>query len=583
MEIIETGAALYDAMKARGLHLRREYGRDNALLTQLCAALGCTGGLAKHLAQSEIDSETFLRAFLDVAAPFAQMFHEIWDYLATHLAPGAKQTLRIRFGFDTEGLDVDLEQFRLWAETARQVFRARRIDLWPNEALHKLHYMFRSRGDRDAARWPPYHPFADYALPDLEVALDPLDAVMGRIHRAFGSIVADASALDEDTRRRIGGAKPGVDPVDAAIGAGSFSLTDLIPAWGFLFDHHRRLSTEERADALAFFESEVAPLIEAAERAQWGPAIAPLDLLEMPFWRYRWHTYEIWATVESLRGLEAYRPQLQVVDGRTGFDSTSPMMIAALDAIDAPDAGVWVQLETPFRRGRRRAIRPDLSICYDADGVAESRAVVVEFKQRLSDRDGHFDEVGTSYSLGAPRAGGVLLVNYDTPALTPVVPPNVRYREGLRPGAPAVRAAVRDDLAWAMDAAGLRPHAHLAVALLDVSGSMRAAYERQDIEVLSRQLGRIPWLVVERFADGLVPEENRGQRTGSRGTDLETALGDLFAKRGRPDILLVVSDGQYRRDAASLSQIPHHRRVEVDDLADGIAWVLQGGRRKEMA
>ena len=96
--------------------------------------------------------------------------------------------------------------------------------------------------------------------------------------------------------------------------------------------------------------------------------------------------------------------RVEVVEGRTGFDSTNPMMVAALDVVDRPDAGVWVQLQTDFKRGKRQAIRPDLSICYDATGTIESRAVVVEFKQRLGDRDGHFDEVGTSYSLGSPEA-----------------------------------------------------------------------------------------------------------------------------------------------------------------------------------
>ena len=579
MEPITTGAALYEAIKARGLHLRHGYGRDNVLLAELCAALGCKRGLAKHLAETGIDSETFLRAFLDVAAPFAEMFQEIWAYLATHLAPGAKETLRVRFGFDTDGIELDLEQFRLWAETARALFRARSVTLWPQSALLALHQMFTTRAPRSARRWPAYHPFDAYSLPAFSGGDEPLDRVMARIHDVFGAIVVQAGDLDDATRRRIGGGKPGLDPLDAAIGHASFALTDLIPAWGHYFETYGQLSQAERAAALDVFETQIEPLIKNNEREDWGPEIAPLDLLEMPFWKHRWHTYEIWATVESLRALADYHPRLEVVDGRTGFDSTNPMMVAALDVVDRPDAGVWVQLQTDFRRGKRRAIRPDLSICDDGEGVAESRAVVVEFKQRLGDRDGHFDEVGTSYSLGAPAAGGVLLVNYDTPGLTPIVPANVRYHEGLRPGQPAVRAAVASDLLWAMDAAGLRPHARLTVALLDVSGSMRPVYEQHDVEQLRAQLSRIPWLVVKAFADGLVDDDEAGLFRARGGTDLEAALQALFARIGVPDTLLVVSDGQYGREVPSLHRVPRHHRVDAHDLGAGLAWILAGHTR----
>jgi len=578
MEPITTGAGLYEAMKARGLHLRHDYGRDNALLAQLCAALGCKRGLASHLAESDIDSETFLRAFLDVAAPFAQMFQEIWAYLATHLAPGAKETLRIRFGLDTDGVDLDLEQFRVWAETSRRALRVRQTDIWPTSALFALHEMFTTRGTRDEARWPDYRPFEPYLPPAFVPGDAPLDRIMARIHRVFESIMTEANALDHDTRRRVGGSNPGVDPLDTAIGHGAFALTDLIPRWGFYFDAYRALSPSERKAAQIFFETEVEPMLEAAEVQEWGPEIEPLELLEMPFWKHRWHTYEIWATVESLRALTAFHPRLEVIDGRTGFDSTNPMMVASLDVVDRPDCGVWVQLQTDFRRGARRAIRPDLSICYDAKGEIASRAVVVEFKQRLGDRDGHFDEVGTSYSMGSPEAGGVLLVNYDTPGLSPIVPDNVRYHEGLHPAAPAVRDAVARDLEWAMNAAGLRPHAHLTVALLDVSGSMQSAYARDDVEHLRTQLSQIPWVIVRLFADGLIPEdESKGGRLRG-GTDLQSALESLFEEIGVPDSLLVVSDGQYRSVASHLNRIERHSRVDVHELATGIDWILAGKR-----
>ena len=40
----ETAAELYREIKRRGLHLRKDYGRDNFLLEQLCTELGYPEG-----------------------------------------------------------------------------------------------------------------------------------------------------------------------------------------------------------------------------------------------------------------------------------------------------------------------------------------------------------------------------------------------------------------------------------------------------------------------------------------------------------------------------------------------------------
>src|SRR5262245_37434180 len=120
---ISTGRDLYREIRSRGLHLRRGVGRDDALYAELCQHLNCPASqnLSSFLRQSELSAEVLLRAFLLVAEPFGQMFQDIWNYLAASAAPKATESIRIRFGFEEDGVTTDLNEFREWATTAKRV------------------------------------------------------------------------------------------------------------------------------------------------------------------------------------------------------------------------------------------------------------------------------------------------------------------------------------------------------------------------------------------------------------------------------------------------------------------------------
>jgi hypothetical protein len=48
--------------------------------------------------------------------------------------------------------------------------------------------------------------------------------------------------------------------------------------------------------------------------------LASLDILDLLFWRLRWHTYEVWTTVLTLRVLDQYRPVVGIANGYTSVD-----------------------------------------------------------------------------------------------------------------------------------------------------------------------------------------------------------------------------------------------------------------------
>jgi hypothetical protein len=141
MKPIETASELYREIKRRGLHLRDENGRDSALLQELGGKIGCPDTrLQKFLDASDFSAEFFLRIFLQLVAPFARMFQEIWDYLNREGAPKATETIAVRFGFEDskDTCSIDLDQFRRYVETAQHVIAAVTTRIWPYKALHGL-------------------------------------------------------------------------------------------------------------------------------------------------------------------------------------------------------------------------------------------------------------------------------------------------------------------------------------------------------------------------------------------------------------------------------------------------------------
>ena len=137
---IATAADLYREMKKRGLHLRGGAGRDDAILVELRAALGCPLDAApqKFLdAHPEISAAAFLRAFARAAQPFARMFQEIWAFFAECAASHAGESIRVRIGLDGDPAaeDLDVDTFRRYAERAARLSSAA---VWSRVALDSL-------------------------------------------------------------------------------------------------------------------------------------------------------------------------------------------------------------------------------------------------------------------------------------------------------------------------------------------------------------------------------------------------------------------------------------------------------------
>src|SRR4051812_40949512 len=98
-KIHESAIDLHRELRRRGLELK-PLGRDAQLHNAIASRLRVPKkGFSRALGDFAISAEDYLRALMEVAQPFAQMFNQIWAYLSKHCAPKANESLFIRFGF----------------------------------------------------------------------------------------------------------------------------------------------------------------------------------------------------------------------------------------------------------------------------------------------------------------------------------------------------------------------------------------------------------------------------------------------------------------------------------------------------
>ena len=592
MKPIETASALYREIKRRGLHLREQNGRDNALLQELTTKIGCPEArLQQFLDASDLSAKAFLRVFLQLAAPFAIMFQEIWDYLSRQSAPKATETISIRFGFeDSDGrCSLDLEQFRRYAETSKRVLAPVTTQLWPFDALQGLFDV--GRGLVDRGREPTwklydehglYEPGKPYDLPLVRSGGHPFDEVVKNVRDVFQQII-DGYVIEREhgnSARRLPEVTEdaGQSNGQPSLQRSAFLLTDLLPTWFFILARCNAMGSGVKDTALQKYETTVKPFLTSGTGVAEVPLLAALDILDLPFWRHRWHTYEVWASVLTLRSLQDYKPALRIESAYLALDGYAAAVVADLKAREHPSACVAVQVETPFRQGKRKAIKPDLRVCFADPTSADNTAGVVEFKQRWRIDGKVLGEMTVAYSNGCPHSGGVLVLNYDRTDTPVSLPPGSYFIEGVHPLNPGGIALFRRRLSEILQASGLNPINEDTIVLLDVSSSMGDSYQDRNVQRFLRALLDMPWVKILRFNNGLLEGGDLDAATAqnlttSGGTQLGRALSDVESLFGLPGKLLIVTDGEHDNPRVILSRIPKVRECLPKEIGENMAWL----------
>lgn len=592
MKPIETAGDLYREIKSRGLHLRAKNGRDNALLQDLRSKIGCPDtGLQRFLDTSDLSADAFLRVFLELTAPFARMFQEVWDYLSQELAPKATETISVRFGFEDakDQCSIDLEQFRRYVETSQRVIATVTTRLWPAKALHGLFSVGRKliEGERSATwrsndQYARYEPGKPYDLPMVSSSDHPFDEVAKSVRDVFQYIIdgyADERNQREFVRRlpEVREDKPAAED-RPSLQQPAYLLTDLLPTWYHILARCSYFSPTAKNDAVQEYEQAVRPLLTSGTGTAEVPLLAALDILDLPFWRHRWHTYEVWATVLTLRTLDDFKPSLRINQGYCAIDGYSAATIADLMACDCPSACVAVQVETPFRQGRRKAIKPDLRVCSGDALSLENTAGVVEFKQRIRIDPKTLKEMAVAYSNGCPNSGGVLILNYDTTGTLVSLPAQCHFIEGVEPLSRSAIDIFRRRLTETLHTAGLEPINETTIVMLDVSSSMGNLYQVPEVQGFLCALLAMRRIRILRFSNGLIEGGGLDPATAqtlttSGGTELGRALSHIASLFGLPDKLLVVTDGDHDHPNDALRRIANVRECLPKEIGMHLEWL----------
>jgi hypothetical protein len=552
-KIINTAAELYKELRNKGLELRNGNGRDDDLQQQLAKRLNLPfEQFQKSLDNSSISAEMFLKNFLLVAKPFSEMYQEIWNYLSQNLAPKSKETLSIRFGFSGE--KISLEAFRRHVQSLRKLYSD--IVNWPEDAMHKLFNLSEILADENFlhGKWNEYKSYrvgAEYKLPNIEQGPNPIDNFISNIKDLFQNIINDAHAgkirRDEFKTRLVNSQDVNNETAEFEITEEkAYPLTDLLPKWYIIFSFLSEISQQKKDEAYEYFHNNIQPLLITTNEQKEELVRKALDILDLPFWKNRWHTYEIWCSVLVLKSLSQFNPILRVTDTRCVLESSSGAIIADLKANSFPNACLAIQVQTPFVLENRMGIMPDLRICFSEDtNNINQTAAVVEYKQSKSLTEKYINEIAKSYTEGAPRSGGTIIMNYDKVHISPQINSKSYFLQEVQPQNLEILQEFKKALLIILHRVNFKPTAY-KVILLDVSGSMEDAYRNIDFKKAIENINSVPHVKIYRFSDGIVKDEeiqNYNAMGTSGGTELGKALDELIAIVNPIQKLLIVSDG----------------------------------------
>ncbi len=578
---IGTAHGLHGELSRRGLELRpeEEGGRDDLLQAELAARLNLPGkGFLEALGKSTRSAEDYLHDLLGIAAPFARMFQEIWQYLALHLAPDVEERISIRFGSGDRRTDVDLQQFRVWADHAFMMARLVSMISWPLEALRELLQLSNI-----------LHPFvwfhahqhthrgvrSELPLIDERGTNDGLAPIVRAVLREMADHVRENSARGiPASSPDISSGIPGREDGELA----GLLLEDLLPAWHEILEQWHVIPDRAREAAREYYEEKIAPALRAPKAARPALCQEALALLDLPFWKHRWHTYEIWLSVKALEALKDFGVRLRIIDGWLPLDGSAYAVMALLGANER--AFVHVRPRTGLSAPHDRDVSPDLRISTDDPATNGGTVCIVGYGQRRALDAKRILQLFTGYAADCGHGGGVIMASYgDLPPDLPPLPDNCRLVPNVRPGEKAQVKAFQEAVHQAARRGGLIPNLpRKRFVLLDVSSSMAALYGSAAAQRGLQRAAGLEGIHLFRFNDGLV--EGGGGPASSAvttggGTQLGEALRQLYADErfGVPDRLLIVTDGGHDDPRAELSRVDTFRQCRPDDLESELVWL----------
>lgn len=565
---VKSSAQLYRLISGENLHLRRGYGRDDALLRKLSYRLELDSNkpISQQLESKKIPLEEFVQAFFSLTEPFAKMLSNIYSVMQHHQARKASRSIRMRFSFQkiSEKLDFDLKHYRELQAIYRKLHGNLTIRLWSSNDIGKLFYPIKMLRDiyGEHGEWnrhyssPLPNPHILYIDPQwrpLRKLRDSMEQLRLIASEETGEHAKAISVLMEDNEKK----KQTIESDPSKV---RLMLSDFWPGFVRLLSQLEKSSptdylTKDAIDAL----QDIDKTLHEIKRTRMNSEILVrelVELLRLPFWKYRWRVYEVWVMLEVIDCLDEYKVALEIVGDRLTLEEYKATKVAQFEDLKGIGYQIWTQLSTTVNTPyKRKHIMPDIRFCRGNASSPENTFLMVECKQRKEIKLKNFEDLIADYNRGASKSILNLFVNYD---MFPTISsrfPSTKLLSNVNPAYPSIVNELKNLIKQALKDHRIDPAVRQFDAILfDVSESMRGRYIDSQISKACKDLlGANQHSKIFFFGSNLLSAERLSIPTLTlkleemiRGsTNLDGALRELHTKY--PDIgsVAVVTDGGY--------------------------------------
>jgi len=553
--ILDT-VSLWDEICRRGLQPGKG-GRDEALLDELRRRLNLRkkGDIRNQLKQIKV--EEFVYAFFGIVEPFAKMYAEIYSLMQQFGARRAKENILIKFDFTFPGgrLEFDINKFK---DSYEVLLRVRKLKIiWTDNDLLKLFKLFRiiEEGLKNMRPTPhvSYKRGVNFKLPDVPYFRGGLYEVLKKVRDAVQGCIELVDSV------------PNIDSEHPLWGIYCV-LTDLVPGLQrILLQGAARLANIEShkaREAIDYFEKEIWSKLQFRINEEFVKEL--LDVLNLPFWKYRWYLYEVWATMHTIDAFTDYNISFNVdSSGTLAVDRGRTTVIATINT-NKGNLKIIAQLKTPVVGIRKRkSIKPDLRVCVEPVENPNNTLLLVEFKQRKKITPKELSEIITVYEMGCPKSVQNYFLNYDefSPKCNTLSTVRTQLVGDFNPSHPELISWYKKDIIKHIINLGYGPEKQFDAILFDISGSMKGKYDSAEVqEAIKTLLSHNRQSLIFLFNVQLIEPKTKDpseipellKNTGG-GTELEPCLKQLLSAFKDIKRILLITDGKYG-EAPSLSK-----------------------------
>jgi hypothetical protein len=335
-------------------------------------------------------------------------------------------------------------------------------------------------------------------------------------------------------------------------------LTDLVPALlRILLQDAARLANikpHKAKEAIEYFEEEIWSKLQFRIKEEVVKEL--LDVLNLPFWKYRWYLYEVWATMHTIDAFTDYNISFNVdSSGTLAVDRGRTTAIATINT-NKGDLKFIAQLKTPVAGMRKRkSIKPDLRVCVEPVENPDNTLLLVELKQRKKMTPKYLSEIIAAYEKGCPKSVQNYFLNYDelSPKCNTLTTMRTQLVGDFNTSHPALISWYKKDIVKHIINLGYGPEKQFDAILFDISGSMAGRYDSAEVQeaiktlLLNNRQSLIflfnVQLIEPKAKDPLAIAELLKNTWGE--TELEPCLKQLLSNFKDIKRILVITDGEY--------------------------------------